>query len=61
MSVSLSPAARGAIVTTLRAAGCVFAEDEADLLIDAAGTPDAIDATAEEGPLTIIGQTVTGK
>jgi release factor glutamine methyltransferase len=44
MSVSLSPAARGAIVTTLRAAGCVFAEDEAELLIDAAATPGALDA-----------------
>src|SRR5947199_1106588 len=33
---SLPPAA---IVTALRAAGCVFAEDEARLLIDAARTP----------------------
>jgi release factor glutamine methyltransferase len=47
MSVSLSPAARGAIVATLRAAGCVFAEDEADLLVDAAGTPGALDAMVE--------------
>ncbi|MCU1576711.1 MAG: putative protein N(5)-glutamine methyltransferase [Leifsonia sp.] len=30
---------RGAIVTRLRAAGCVFAEDEADLLLSAAQTP----------------------
>ena len=30
---------RSAIVTTLRAAGCVFAEDEAQLLISAAQTP----------------------
>jgi release factor glutamine methyltransferase len=47
MSVSLSPAARGAIVTRLRAAGCVFAEDETLLLIDAAATPDALDAMVE--------------
>ncbi|MCF3139847.1 putative protein N(5)-glutamine methyltransferase [Paenarthrobacter sp. AR 02] len=30
------------IVTTLRAAGCVFAEDEAQLLISAARTPDEL-------------------
>jgi release factor glutamine methyltransferase len=47
MSVSLSPAARGAIVTRLRAAGCVFAEDEAELLIDAARTPHDLDAMVE--------------
>jgi release factor glutamine methyltransferase len=39
MSVPLSPRARSAIVTRLRAAGCVFAEDEAGLLIAAASTP----------------------
>jgi release factor glutamine methyltransferase len=32
------------IVATLRAAGCVFAEDEARLLLSAATTPDALDA-----------------
>ena len=32
------------VVATLRAAGCVFAEDEAELLISAADTPDALDA-----------------
>ncbi|NOV04024.1 putative protein N(5)-glutamine methyltransferase [Paenibacillus planticolens] len=32
------------IVTRLRAAGCVFAEDEARMLISAAGTPDELDA-----------------
>jgi release factor glutamine methyltransferase len=47
MSVSLSPAARGAIVTRLRAAGCVFAEDEAELLMDAARTPHELDAMVE--------------
>jgi release factor glutamine methyltransferase len=39
MSASLSPRPRSAIVTRLRAAGCVFAEDEARLLIGAARTP----------------------
>jgi release factor glutamine methyltransferase len=34
-----TPADRAAIVTRLRAAGCVFAEDEAELLIAAAKTP----------------------
>ena len=33
-----------AIVTRLRAAGCVFAEDEARLLMSAAGTPAELDA-----------------
>ncbi|MCU1439521.1 MAG: putative protein N(5)-glutamine methyltransferase [Rhodoglobus sp.] len=35
------------IVTTLRAAGCVFAEDEARLLLSAATTPDALDELVE--------------
>jgi release factor glutamine methyltransferase len=39
MSVSPSAHDRSAIVTRLRAAGCVFAEDEARLLIAAARTP----------------------
>ncbi|KWX02631.1 hypothetical protein LI90_3674 [Carbonactinospora thermoautotrophica] len=40
MSVSpSSPCPRSVIVTRLRAAGCVFAEDEARLLISAAQTP----------------------
>jgi len=38
MSVSSSPRSRSVIVTRLRAAGCVFAEDEARLLISAART-----------------------
>jgi len=38
MSASLSPGPRS-VVTRLRAAGCVFAEDEARLLISAARTP----------------------
>jgi release factor glutamine methyltransferase len=39
MPVPLAPASLSVIATTLRAAGCVFAEDEARLLIDAARTP----------------------
>ncbi|MBK5250073.1 MAG: putative protein N(5)-glutamine methyltransferase [Actinomycetales bacterium] len=39
MSVSPSPLPRSVIITMLRAAGCVFAEDEAQLLISAARTP----------------------
>ena len=46
------PASRSAgpgpdIVTRLRAAGCVFAEDEAQLLIGAARTPAELDAMVE--------------
>ncbi|MEU7163725.1 putative protein N(5)-glutamine methyltransferase [Streptomyces morookaense] len=36
------------LVTTLRAAGCVFAEDEARLLLDTARTPDELDAMVEQ-------------
>jgi release factor glutamine methyltransferase len=39
MAGTQPPADRDAVVATLRAAGCVFAEDEARLLIAAAGTP----------------------
>ena len=39
MSASASPRSRSVIVTRLRAVGCVFAEDEARLLITAARTP----------------------
>lgn len=35
------------VVTRLRAAGCVFAEDEAKLLLDAARTPDELDAMVQ--------------
>src|SRR6202040_874369 len=38
-SPSLHPLSVSVIVTRLRAAGCVFAEDEAQLLISAARTP----------------------
>ncbi|MBV8540675.1 MAG: putative protein N(5)-glutamine methyltransferase [Pseudonocardiales bacterium] len=39
MSASPSPRPRSAIVTRLRDAGCVFADDEARLLVSAARTP----------------------
>ncbi|MBL3664876.1 putative protein N(5)-glutamine methyltransferase [Streptomyces sp. M2CJ-2] len=39
-----APADRESVVAALRAAGCVFAEDEAELILAAAHTPD--DATA---------------
>ena len=38
------PAPDPAAVARLRAAGCVFAEDEAELLVAAAGTPGELDA-----------------
>ncbi|HEY2673698.1 MAG TPA: putative protein N(5)-glutamine methyltransferase [Rugosimonospora sp.] len=41
-SGSAPPSSREAIVGTLRAAGCVFAEDEARLLIESATTPAAL-------------------
>ncbi|HLO02786.1 MAG TPA: putative protein N(5)-glutamine methyltransferase [Symbiobacteriaceae bacterium] len=44
MSVSLSPQQRSAIINRLRAAGCVFAEDEARLLISAAPTSTGLAA-----------------
>jgi release factor glutamine methyltransferase len=47
MSVSPSSADLPAVVATLRAAGCVFAEDEAQLLIREARTPAALGAMVE--------------
>jgi release factor glutamine methyltransferase len=44
MSLSLSSRPRSAVIADLRAAGCVFAEDEALLLISAADTHAALDA-----------------
>jgi release factor glutamine methyltransferase len=44
MSPTPSRHTRSAVVTRLRAAGCVFAEDEARLLISAAGTLADLDA-----------------
>src|SRR6266545_3314374 len=47
MSASPSPRPRSVIVTRLRAAGCVFAEDEAKLLISAARTPTDLAAMVD--------------
>ncbi|MGH3783789.1 MAG: hypothetical protein ACRDRO_25000, partial [Pseudonocardiaceae bacterium] len=47
MSTSLSPCPRSVIVTRLRAAGCIFAEDEAQLLICAARTPGDLAAMVD--------------
>ncbi|MFC5720457.1 putative protein N(5)-glutamine methyltransferase [Streptomyces gamaensis] len=44
MSVPRPPLSRAGIVSTLRAAGCVFAEDEAALLLSTARTPDELAA-----------------
>lgn len=44
MPVSLAASQLAGIVTTLRAAGCVFAEDEAELLATAASTPEELAA-----------------
>ena len=38
------PVSSSSVVSRLRAAGCVFAEDEARLLVSAAGTPAELDA-----------------
>jgi release factor glutamine methyltransferase len=48
MSASPSPCSQSAIVTRLRAAGCVFAEDEARLLVSAARTPADLDAMVNQ-------------
>ncbi|QEU84301.1 putative protein N(5)-glutamine methyltransferase [Streptomyces viridosporus] len=42
-----SPASRAAVVAALRAAGCVFAEDEAELILAAAPSPDAAASMVE--------------
>ena len=47
MPADPSPEARSDLVARLRAAGCVFAEDEARLLIEAARTPADLAAMAE--------------
>lgn len=48
MSVTPSSLSHSTIVTRLRAAGCVFAEDEADLLLSTARTPDRLAAMVEQ-------------
>ncbi|MEC0229501.1 putative protein N(5)-glutamine methyltransferase [Paenibacillus alba] len=47
MNITKSPLNYTAIVNRLRAAGCVFAEDEADLLISTCGTPAELAAMIE--------------
>ncbi|PZS19151.1 MAG: putative protein N(5)-glutamine methyltransferase, partial [Pseudonocardiales bacterium] len=47
MSARRSPETRSAVVTRLRAAGCVFAEDEARLLIAAARSPAELAAMVD--------------
>lgn len=42
--VPSDPMSATSVIATLRAAGCVFAEDEARLLIEAAATPDELAA-----------------
>ncbi|MFH8293339.1 putative protein N(5)-glutamine methyltransferase [Streptomyces sp. NPDC018059] len=46
-SRALSSARRAAVVTALRAAGCVFAEDEAELILSTARTPAEVSAMVE--------------
>src|ERR1019366_6445380 len=48
MSASPSPCSQSVIVTRLRAAGCVFAEDEGRLLVSAARTPADLDAMVDQ-------------
>ena len=48
MSASPSPCSQSVIVTRLRAAGCVFAEDEARLRVSAARTPADLDAMVDQ-------------
>lgn len=48
MSLSQSSPQRSLLIARLRAAGSVFAEDEATLLIDAAQTPDDLAAMVEK-------------
>jgi release factor glutamine methyltransferase len=48
MPASLSDHARSAVVSRLRDAGCVFAEDEARLLISAARTADGLAAMVDQ-------------
>ncbi|WP_208750921.1 methyltransferase [Arthrobacter sp. PM3] len=46
MPAAAQQSAHQTLTARLRAAGCVFAEDEARLLIDAAQTPEALEAMA---------------
>ncbi|MEU5317710.1 putative protein N(5)-glutamine methyltransferase [Streptomyces sp. NPDC021056] len=55
---STSASSRDSVVAALRAAGCVFAEDEAQLLLAAARTPDElrtmVDRRAGGAPLELV-------
>ncbi|SNX56356.1 release factor glutamine methyltransferase [Streptomyces sp. TLI_55] len=42
-----APASRDSVVAALRSAGCVFAEDEAELILAAARTPDELTAMVD--------------
>ncbi|WP_329174371.1 putative protein N(5)-glutamine methyltransferase [Streptomyces decoyicus] len=55
-----APLARAAVVTTLRAAGCVFAEDEAELLLSTARTADELAAMVERRALGLPLEHVVG-
>jgi release factor glutamine methyltransferase len=48
--VSVSPASlsRSVVITTLRSAGCVFAEDEAELIISTARTPAEVSTMVDQ-------------
>ncbi|MFT4470988.1 putative protein N(5)-glutamine methyltransferase [Arthrobacter sulfonylureivorans] len=48
MPVSQSPTSRDAIIARLRTAGCVFAEEEADLLLAESGLPEVLAARVEQ-------------
>ncbi|GAB3138033.1 putative protein N(5)-glutamine methyltransferase [Micromonospora sonneratiae] len=48
MSFPASPLPQSVIVTRLRAAGCVFAEDEARLLLTTAPSPDVLAAMVDQ-------------
>ena len=50
MSTSPSPLPLSAVVTRLRAAGCVFAEDEAELILSTAASPADLTAMVSMGP-----------
>ena len=48
MAATFFPTDLPPIVAALRAAGCVFAEDEAQLLVSSARTPAALTAMIEQ-------------
>ncbi|MFE2227887.1 putative protein N(5)-glutamine methyltransferase [Streptomyces kronopolitis] len=55
-----APLSRAAVVARLRAAGCVFAEDEAELLLSGAPSADALAAMVERRVLGIPLEHVVG-